>query len=66
VANRDTAPYLSAVWVMSMFTGRMSMFTGRSNESLIRIEMNRGEAAVKARIEGFQKGSLPRQEEALP
>ncbi len=59
MANRDTAPYLSAVWVMSMFTGR-------SNASLIRIEMNRGEAAVKARIEEFQKGSLPRLEEALP
>ena len=59
MANRDTAPYLSAVWVMSICTGR-------SDGSLIRIEMNRGEAAVKARIEGFQKGSLPRQEEALP
>lgn len=59
MANRDTAAYLSALWVMSIFKGR-------NDGSFIRIEMNRGEAAVKARIEEFQKGSLPRLEEALP
>jgi hypothetical protein len=53
------ALYLYATWAMSMFKGRI-------DGSLVRIEMNRGEAAVKARIEESQKGSLPRLEEALP
>jgi hypothetical protein len=53
------APHLYATWAKSMFTGRI-------DGSLAKIEMNRDKAAVKARIEEFQKGSLPNLEEALP